>query len=273
MPDAIQTHIRQLLERFGYPVNVSQDRRLGKILKSKDARKLRQWCGDYLGSGGKPQGGHVPSSAQQVRKIFTALLDAAPSDQRPELRKEVERVCGLIESRKASPPTVTIPMGDIKAIVAALRALMSKQSCAVRLDVVTRPVDDHSTVTDCMGPMLRELKNLAQTLGLIKVRIIERRSQISMRPETCPGVRIDVHSEGPLNLLSWHGSLVSTETDDERRPVGGMFGYQSNYHVLELPSAALSTERELTEKLNDFDRAWKIISGTGSRPRTFGVAA
>lgn len=277
MNHPIQREIRGLVERFEHKVNVDKDdHRLSKLLGKGLTRKLRSWCGDYFGSDGKLRSGRVPSGAHPVRAVFEVLLAAADPSRRTELSEELDRVCALVEPLSATPCPSIVSMRDTEAIVRTLASLMApKENGEVQLDVVTRSVEDHSTVMSCMGLMLVELKTLARKGGLIRLRIIERMARIDLLPadNACPGVAAHVRSVGNLNLLSWHGSLVATIKDGRRIPVGGMFGYDGNYHIRETPSADMNIKRELEEKLADFDRAWTTIPDPNRPPRMWGVAA
>jgi hypothetical protein len=274
---ALQAECRKLVQRLGYKVDVDgSDKRLHEALDGKDrARKLRGWCGPYRGDQ-KSYNGHAPVDEAELRRTFEMLFDAAvmPLDRR-DYDAHLVRICHQIRQRTVGPARhAIIARTDYEGITSALRRLLAaawQVGQHARLQVVTSQGQSHATTAGCLASMMESLHADTERRPT-HVRIIEQGAQIRTLPaSTQPAfhVKAEVGLLGDERPMSFHGSMVSCikqpgrdAAGDSREgdlPIGAIIFWKGNYFLREVAEGDPNAERELVEKLADFEAAWTRI--------------
>jgi hypothetical protein len=273
--NAVQNGCRELLEKkLGYKANVDAvDRRLHDILGKENARQVRQWCGGYLGANGKWHVGRLPRDAKALHYVFDLLIAETDPNQQDECRVYLARLCVQLDAMKPGTPSCPIvAMTDREGIVSTLDRLLQragKLAKDVRLYVVTSAADHHATMSSCLAPMVGVVIEMVKQGNRIHVKIIEQGARMMVRPDKespNDGLVVLVGRAGDQHLLSWHGTVVAVEVNNELVPVGAIISWKGNYYVREVEPSDPNVERELAEKLADHKRAWKSLE-TGAQVR------
>lgn len=280
MPVELHKAVGDLVELLGFKVGLdSKDRRLQQILESEGARKLRRWCGGYTGARGKQQRRQSPRDVNGLCLIFQKLIVAADPSRQEAGREGLKRICQMLEMQEATPATIsTVLMIDIGGIVGTLEGLLKSARMShgdVGLDVVTRSADVHSTMNLCFVPMVERMMVMAQAGEHVRTRIIEQGARLIVMPDaTSVNDRLGalVCSTGGEKMLSWHGSLIWVkDSTNVEIPFAAMIGWKDRYYVRVATSSDHNIERELSEKITDFERVWQHLNSP-AKLRVWGSA-
>ncbi len=271
--EAFQRALRMFLNDAGCTPNVDgQNTKLHKIFQSESTRTVRQWCGIWVDRWGVTKHyDRLPHDVERLGKFLDLIIKDADSSKRAQLKERAASLCNQLSLiRPGSQQGVIeeiVAMANTDAVVKVLERFLKcgcERNGNARLHVVTTTREAHPTVSATLVGMIVVIEELARTGHKIDVRVIERGAQLRVAPVLTAdrvGEKVQplVASMNGDLLMSWHGSLVSTDGPGGEQHIGAIVGWGEDYCVLDRSSGLLNVARELHEKHTDFERAWSAL--------------